>query len=117
MKYTAIFIAVALSAMAVKGDGNRNKEKAIQSLKLNHNIDCYTLTTYFPNCNFSSEYHSVVHNMNGRLPTEIGKMNMNDIYSLKIASFCLGVLLTMLAVSIRFSLSHDEIEALIHGEK
>jgi hypothetical protein len=117
MKYTALCMVIVLSAMLVKGDDDRKQEKAIQSLKLIHDIDCDTLTIYFPNCNFSSEHHSFVHNIKGRLPTEIGKMSTSDIYSLEIASFCLGVLLTMVAVSIRFSLSHDEIEALIHSEK
>ena len=117
MKYTTVYIAIVLSAMVVKGDGNHTQENAIQSLKVKRNVDCYTLATNYPNCNFTSKYHSFVHNTKDILPTDIGSMTKRDVYSLEIASFCLGVLLTMAAVSIRFSLSHDEIEALIQSEK
>lgn len=117
MKYPTVCIAIVLSAMVVKGDSNHTQENAIELLKVRYDVDCYTLATNFPNCNFTAEYHSFVHNIKERLPNDIGSMPKRDVYSLEIASFCLGVLLTMVAVSIRFSLSHDEIEALIHSEK
>jgi hypothetical protein len=44
-------------------------------------------------------------------------MNNGDMYGLEIASFCLGILLTMVAISIKLSLPQEEIEALGHGEK
>jgi hypothetical protein len=117
MKFIFQSFAIVLSVLTINVGGNRSHVKAVQSLNLNSDIDCYKLVNFFPNCNISIGYSSFVHDIKDKLPAEIGMMKASDIYSLEIASFCLGVLLTMVAVNIRFSLSHDEIEELLHSEK
>lgn len=39
-----------------------------------------------------------------------------DILGIELAAFCLGITLTMMAISTKYSLAHDEIETLINQD-
>lgn len=116
MRHNLLIRVIILATGLITVARAHGQGKTVLSLDLGSNFHCNTLLATFSECNLSLLHTSFVdHWKDGLRPTDI--VNNRDMYGLEIASFCLGILLTMVAISIKLSLPQEEIEALGHGEK
>ncbi|CAO3676309.1 unnamed protein product [Umbelopsis vinacea] len=116
MRYKLLIRVIILATRLITVARAHGQGKTVLSLDLGSDVQCNTLWTTFLECNLSLLHTSLVdHWKDGLRTTDIA--NNGDMYGLEIASFCLGILLTMVAISIKLSLPQEEIEALGHDEK
>lgn len=115
MKIHLLVYAFAFAtSLSTPGLADVINSKTQLPLGISSDVECRKLVDTFPKCNLSIGCDSFASNRKENAHQQGGNMSNRNVYGLEIASFSLGVLLTMVAISIKFSLPQEEIEELGH---